>query len=140
MSYCCGGSMIGASGTLRYFRTYIHEVPILYCPVCNRIEVHPAIQDEYEILAEYAHNDHAPEVNFREYVSEETLENLFENCISIDEGDMESLLKQQIDIALDLLSVAKSLDDRDWQEELKKRLGHLSKRLAKWQRKKSSSY
>ncbi|AMA71937.1 hypothetical protein P4S93_12860 [Aneurinibacillus thermoaerophilus] len=133
MSFCCGASMIGALGSLRHVKTQIHNVPILYCPVCNRIDVHPEIEEEYDILSEYAQADLAPEVDFREYVTGEHVERIFENCVSIDDGNISYILRSQIDNALDLMSVAKQLDDEEWSNELKRRLNKLSKRLIRWE-------
>lgn len=129
MSFCCGASMIGALGSLRHYKTQIHNVPILYCPVCNRIDVHADISEEYELLAEYAHEDFAPEVDFRDFVSNETMKQVFENCISIDQGNITEVYHSQIDNALDLLAVAKELNDREWESTLKHRLRKLSRRL-----------
>lgn len=133
MSFCCGASMIGALGSLRHYKTQIHNVPILYCPVCNRIDVHTDISEEYELLAEYAHEDFAPEVDFRDFVSNETMKQVFENCISIDHGNVSVVFRSQIDNALDLLAVAKQLDDREWEDTLKNRLKKLSRRLRRWE-------
>ncbi|MBO8172367.1 MAG: hypothetical protein H0Z33_10790 [Bacillaceae bacterium] len=138
MSFCCGASMIGAVGNLRHYKTRILDVPILYCPVCNRIEVHPAIEEEYEILAEYAHADHAPEVDFSDYIGEDTMQEIFDNCTVVDRGNMDELFRQQIDTALDLLSVAKNLEDKEWEEHLKNRLKKLSNRLKMWKAKRKS--
>ena len=132
MSFCCGASMIGALGSLRSHKTYINNVPILHCPVCNRIDVHPKVEEEYDILTEYAQTDDAPEIDFQEYVNSETLKDIFENCTVIDEGSIDQVFRQQIDSALDLLMVAKSIKDREWEESLKKRLNRLSERLSKW--------
>jgi len=132
MSFCCGASMIGALGSLRSHRTYINNVPILHCPVCNRIDVHPKIQEEYEILSEYAQADDAPEVDFKEYMNNESLAGIFENCAVIDEGRIDEVFKQQIDNALDLLLVSKHIKDKEWEEVLKVRLNKLSERLSKW--------
>jgi hypothetical protein len=132
MSFCCGASMIGALGSLRNHKTYINNVPILHCPVCNRIDVHPKVEEEYDILTEYAQTDDAPEIDFQEYVNSETLKDIFENCTVIDEGSIDQVFRQQIDSALDLLMVAKSIKDREWEESLKKRLNRLSERLSKW--------
>jgi hypothetical protein len=133
MSFCCGASMIGALGSLRHFKTQIHNVPILYCPVCNRIEVHPEIEEEYDILAEYAQADLAPEVDFRDYVTGEHVDRVFENCVSIDNGNISYVLRTQIDNALDLMSIAKQLEDEEWGNELKRRLNKLSQRLNRWE-------
>lgn len=121
--------MIGALGSLRHYKTQIHNVPILYCPVCNRIDVHSDISEEYELLAEYAHEDFAPEVDFRDFVSSETMKQVFENCISIDHGNISAVYNSQIDNALDLLAVAKQLEDHEWETTLKHRLRKLSRRL-----------
>ncbi|RKD21740.1 hypothetical protein BEP19_14030 [Ammoniphilus oxalaticus] len=133
MSFCCGASMIGALGSLRHYRTYINNVPILHCPVCNRIDVHPKVEEEYEIICEYAQTDDIPEIDFKEYISKESLQNIFENCTVVDEGSIEQVFRQQIDSALDLLIVAKQIKDREWEEMLKKRLNRLSERLSRWQ-------
>jgi hypothetical protein len=124
--------MIGALGSLRHCKTYINNVPILHCPVCNRIDVHPKVEEEYEILSEYAQTDDAPEVDFKEYVNSESLEGIFENCTVVDEGRIDQVFRQQIDYALDLLLVAKQIKDKEWEETLKHRLNRLSERLSKW--------
>ncbi|WCK53947.1 hypothetical protein PP175_21910 [Aneurinibacillus sp. Ricciae_BoGa-3] len=133
MSFCCGASMIGTFGSLRHFKTQIHNVPIMYCPVCSRVEVHPEIAEEYDILSEYAHADMAPEVDFREYVSGETVAQIFENCVSIDNGNLLFILRNQIDNALDLMTMAKQLNDEEWVAALKERLTKLSERLTRWE-------
>lgn len=109
MSFCCGAGMIGSIGSVRHYKTLVHNVPIMFCPVCDRIEVHPAIEGEYEILVEYAQGDRAPEVDFADFVSVDNTSELFENCTMTDEaGSFADVLKQQIDISLDLLGVAKN--------------------------------
>ncbi|SFF10592.1 hypothetical protein SAMN04487969_11423 [Paenibacillus algorifonticola] len=137
MSFCCGASMIGTKGTLKHFRTHIHNVPILFCPVCNRVEIHHLVENEYEILAEYAHGDGAAEVDFQEYVEQEGKE-LLENCVNHESEDPMDVVLSQIDISLDLLSFAKQIDDIAWQGELKKRLAILSSRRNKLKERRTS--
>ncbi|WP_308635890.1 hypothetical protein [Paenibacillus silvisoli] len=140
MSFCCGASMIGTNGTLKHFRTHIHNVPILFCPVCHRVEIHHMIENEYEILAEYAHGDGASEVDFIEYVEQEE-KDLFENCVNNENEDPMDVVTNQIDMALDLLSFAKQIADEAWETELKKRLGVLNQRRNKLlQRRTSEGY
>ncbi|OPA76816.1 hypothetical protein BVG16_16800 [Paenibacillus selenitireducens] len=127
MSFCCGASMMGTKGTLKHFQTQIHNVPLLFCPVCYRVEVHHMVENEYEILAEYAHGDGADEVDFRDYVYEEE-KDMYENCVNSEHEDPMEVVKTQIDMALDLLTVAKQLDDTAWQMQLKKRLAVMSHR------------
>lgn len=137
MSFCCGASMIGTKGTLKHIRTYIHNVPILFCPVCHRIEVHHLAENEYEILAEYAHSDGATEVDFIEYVDGKETDELFANCVNHEDEEPMAVTQNQIDMALDLMSVAKSMGDEEWEAQLKKRLLVLSARKSKLQQKKS---
>ncbi len=138
MGFCCGAGMLGSFGTVRHQHTRVHHVPILYCPVCNRVDIHPAVESEYEILVEYAQSDRAPEVDFSDFVSVDNIPDLFENCTMTDEGNYSDVLKQQIDIALDLLGVAKELKDEAWREALKYRLQKLSERLREYHKRKEA--
>ncbi|MDT3415817.1 hypothetical protein QO009_001683 [Brevibacillus aydinogluensis] len=140
MSFCCGAGMVGSIGTVRHYKTVVQNVPILFCPVCDRIEVHPAIEGEYEILVEYAQGDNAPEVDFADFVSVDNTSELFENCSMTDEAaSFADVLKQQIDISLDLLGVAKELNDDDWRETLMLRLKRLSERLKQYNKRRESA-
>jgi len=131
MSFCCGASMIGTRGTLKHIRTQIHNVPLLFCPVCHNIQVHYLVENEYAILAEYASGDGAIDVDFQDYVDTGDMERLFENCVNTEHDEPLDVVQNQIDMALDLLSVAKSIGDEEWYEQLKKRLHVLSGRKIK---------
>lgn len=137
MSFCCGASMIGTKGTLKHIRTQIHNVPILFCPVCHHIEVHYLVENEYEILAEYAHGDGASEVDFIEYVDGKD-HLLHDNCVNHEGEEPMDIVRCQIDMALDLLGFAKTIEDREWEEQLMKRLKMLSARRDKLKNKKTS--
>jgi len=137
LSYCCGASMIGTMGTLKHKRTHIHNVPITLCPVCHRTEVHYLARSEYEILAEYAHDDGAEEVDFDHYVNHRGKE-LLENCVNHDGEDPMEVVRSQIDMALDLLSFACRIQDEEWQQALKKRLCVLNGRRNKLRERRSS--
>jgi len=140
MSFCCGAGMVGSVGSVRHYKTLVHNVPIMFCPVCDRIEVHPAIEGEYEILVEYAQGDQAPEVDFADFVSVDNTSELFENCTMTDEAaSFAEVLKQQIDVSLDLLRVAKELGDDEWREALMIRLRRLSERLKQYNKRKQVS-
>lgn len=132
MSFCCGASMIGTKGTLKYIRTRIHNVPILLCPVCNRVEVHHLAFQEYEILAEYAHGDGALDIDFDEYTEMLPSEELFANCVSNEEmEEPRDVVRAQIDMALDLLVLSSRIGDEMWSEQLRRRLAVLGRRSAK---------
>lgn len=138
MSFCCGASMLGTLGTLRHHRTLIHQVPLMYCPICQNVEVHPMIMDDFELLAEYAHADDAPEIYFNEYVDIEKNQELFANCVSYDSHTGVQAIKAQIDHALDLLGVAKKMKDLEWEKDLLTRLKVLSERLRKQMKKETA--
>lgn len=118
MSFCCGASMVGTTGTLKHYRTQVHNVPLLFCPVCHRVEVHYKVQSEYEILAEYAHGDGVTDVDFQDYMMDDD-EAMFENVINVESEDPLAIVRNQIDMALDLLAVAKQIEDAKWERELK---------------------
>lgn len=139
MSFCCGASMIGASGTLKHFDCKIHNVPVVFCPVCHRVEVHHLIADEYELLAEFAHGDQAHEVDFLDFVEDKSEHHLFENCINSDEQDPLDVVLNQIDMALDLMLVAKYLEDAEWEQQLLKRLSVMSERRKKLEKQRSAN-
>lgn len=128
MSFCCGASMVGAIGTMRQGKTAIHNLPMLFCPVCHQVEVHNAVTEEFDILMEYAEADAAREVDFAEYIDPSRLDEIFENCISRVSDDPQHIFEVQIDMALDLLNIAKQLQDAEWEWILKKRLKVLSEK------------
>ncbi|OYD07490.1 hypothetical protein [Paludifilum halophilum] len=134
MGFCCGATMVGAVGTLRQGSTLVHNVPLLYCPVCHRVEVHQAVQDEFDLLLEYAREDGAREVNLRDEVDEEMIEEWKETCTSFQQGQPETVLREQIDMALDLMGVAKQIHDEEWERALKNRLQIMSDRLKRYQK------
>ncbi len=138
MSFCCGASMIGTKGTLKHLRTHIHNVPLLLCPVCQRVEIHYLVESEYEILAEYAHGDGALEVDFQDYVDSHEHGKLYENCVNNEDERPIEIVGHQIDMALDLLSLAKQMGDGEWELQLKKRLSVLNKRRNKLTKKKTT--
>ena len=128
MSFCCGASMVGAIGTMRHGKTYVHNLPMLFCPVCHQVEVHNAVMEEFDILIDYAESDAAREVDFAEYIDPSRMEDIFENCISCVTEDPHQIFEVQIDMALDLLIIAKKLKDLEWEMMLKKRLKVLSEK------------
>ncbi|BCU80654.1 hypothetical protein JIR001_04370 [Polycladomyces abyssicola] len=139
MGFCCGASMIGTIGSLRQGPTRVHNVPLFYCPVCHQFEVHHAVRDEFELLVEYAQEDGAHEVNLNEYLDPQKVQEWKENCTSFEEDNPETVLREQIDMALDLSRVAKALEDEEWEEQLKNRLRVLSRRLIRFQQQRAEN-
>lgn len=130
--------MIGTSGTMKHVDTYIHNIPLVFCPVCHKVEVHHRVMNEYEILTEYAFEDGASELNFADFINEDVHANLYENCVNHDHEDPLDIVYTQIDMALDLWSIAKQMNDTEWQKQLLSRLKVLSQRRDKLIRKRIS--
>jgi hypothetical protein len=128
--------MIGTRGTLRHHGTHIHNVPLMFCPVCHHVEVHYLIQHEYDILAQYAVSDGAYEVDFDDYLDERDAARLLDNCVNHENEDPLDIVNNQIDMALDLLAVAKYLKDEEWVSQLKERLRALGSRRRKLEQRK----
>ncbi len=99
-----------------------------FCPVCHRVEVHYLVEDRFDILAEYAQGDGAGEVDFEEYADSPSQDALYANCVNREDEDPLALVTDQIDMALDLLTIAKALDDVEWEHQLKNRLRVMSGR------------
>lgn len=124
--FCCGATMTGSVGAIRTEKVLMDQVPILYCPVCKAVTVHPYIQDEFDLLRDFAEGDHAAQVTFTDFIDVDW-ERLKSYTIFWDEGNPVSLYKAQIDHALDLLARAKRDNDTEWEKELKNRLTYLSR-------------
>ncbi|SFJ46653.1 hypothetical protein [Thermoflavimicrobium dichotomicum] len=139
MSFCCGASMIGVVGTWNHQYVKVHHVPLLCCPVCQNVIVHPAVKEEFDLVVEYAQEDQVKEITLRESVTPEMIDEWKEICVSFQDDDSERVIREQIDHSLDLLSIAKQLEDQSWEEDLKNRLRVLSLRLRKLEENKESS-
>ncbi|MFC4076373.1 hypothetical protein ACFOUO_06060 [Salinithrix halophila] len=119
---------------MRQGSTLVHNVPLLYCPVCHQVEVHHAVKEEFELLMEYAQGDRAREVNLKEYIDDSMIAEWKECCTSFQQGQPESVLREQIDMALDLMGVAKQMQDKEWERALKSRLQVLGDRFKRYQK------
>ena len=127
MIYCCGASMIGMIGTIKHKSVKVSQVPLLCCPVCHQVEVHPAVREQFDLVVEYALEDRVYETTLYDEIDPELLEKWKEYCFSFQEDDVEAVLREQIDLALDLLRICQP--DEAWASELKNRLKVLSERL-----------
>lgn len=137
--YCCGAAMIGAIGSLRKHTVFVHNVPLLYCPVCHEIEIHPSVKEEFDLVVQYAVEDGVKETTLRDQIDPDLIEEWKEYCVTFQEGDLEPVLREQVDYALDLLSASKQLGDLEWGEELKNRLKVLTTRLKRLEEQKEGS-
>lgn len=128
MSFCCGKDMLLTIAHLQMDNTTITNVPILFCLACEQLIVHPDVELEYELLKEYAQGDRAGEVDLQPYVNKKAREILYDPKNHVEYLQMEHVLKNHIDHALELYSIAQSVDDSAWKEELLERLTNLNKK------------
>ncbi|WP_149452772.1 hypothetical protein [Pasteuria penetrans] len=129
MTHCCGACMTGARVVLRQKEILMRDVPILCCPACRRVEVHPLVKNILEQVIEKQgeNEDLVTEMNVSEVVDSETVEAWQNHGVSFgDVVDAVALLKVQIDRSLELLHISKSLRDAQWTAELNTRLRVLS--------------
>jgi hypothetical protein len=134
MAFCCGASMIGTKGTLKMGNSHIHNVPLLFCPVCQKVDIHYLVEQEYDLLSEYAQGD-GMELDFTAFMDPQVSKELHENCVNLESEHPMDVVRNQIDMALDLMSVAKLMQDNEWEKQLKHRLNVLSQRHNKLQKK-----
>ena len=59
---------------------------------------------------------------------------IFENVVNRESEDPLTVVQSQIDMSLDLLAVAKWMQDEKWQGELKRRLAVMSQRRLRLQK------
>lgn len=137
MGFCCGAGMIGATGTIRHNGVLIHNVPLVFCPVCQKVDVHSKVSDEFELFTDYAKKDGVTEVNFQSNGHEAEENTIFSDCLNMDQYTPLEAVAYQIDMALDLFSAAQMLKDQDWCEALKNRLRVLSDYKQKLEKKKN---
>ena len=69
----------------------------------------------------------AQQINLREHIDEEMIQEWKEYCTSFQNGQPEQILREQIDMALDLMIVAKHLKDREWEDDRQKTSSRLGR-------------
>lgn len=120
--------MIGKIGTILYKNVLVQQVPLLYCPVCHKKEVHPNVKEQFELVVEYALEDRVKETTLYDQVDPDMIKKWKQYCFSFEDNEnVEMVLREQIDLALDLLRICKP--DYDWADLLKARLKVLSEQL-----------
>ncbi len=127
MSICCGASKIGSIGKIERNNIVVHNVPILYCPVCKNKEPHPKIKNNLDFISEIAKEDGYKEIDLDYYIDGDQYGDLFEECATVKNGNEHQWIQSQIDMSLDLLSFSRQIKDIEWETILKKRLTALSK-------------
>ena len=109
----------------------IDNVPIYSCPSCQRSEVFPEVKPDLTgLIGKLGAHPEKRTYLFNEWNEWASLlvEAYHEKQMS-DPAAMRRLTQERIDRLLDLYAVAKSSGDKDWTEDLHKRLIQLSRSL-----------
>ncbi|MBP1934492.1 hypothetical protein [Ammoniphilus resinae] len=134
MSFCCGTDMLLTIADIRYHSTTITNVPMLFCLACDQLIVHPDIELEFELLKDYAISDRTREVDLAPHISQNKQEYLYDPRNQAEHLRLGDTLKEHIDRALDLYSMAQTVDDPAWKEEVLDRLNTLQKKVERNQK------
>jgi len=134
MNFCCGSDMLLTIAHIRYHTTTITNVPMLFCLACDQTIVHPEIELEFELLKDYAIGDRTREVDLAPHISKSKQEFLYDPKNHAEYHRLDDTLKQHIDRALDLFSMAQAMDDPTWKDEVIGRLHTLQKKAERNQK------
>ncbi len=127
---CCGLSMIAIMRSVYSDGgVLIHDVPLLCCPTCHRSHLAPELELDFIMLAHHAETDGVKIASLQEAIGSEKIEQVLRTYPE-DERHRSGrrVLPEQIDSLLDMINLAKSLDDQKWQSELVEQL----KRFTAW--------
>ncbi|MDI3257821.1 MAG: hypothetical protein QJR01_08895 [Kyrpidia sp.] len=124
MDFCCGMTMVASlQNVYAEGPVFIHDVPVLVCPTCNRWHIAPAVSSDFTMIAHNCATDGLREANFRELVGEDRVKEILE-AYPPDERVLldRRYIPDQVDALLDLINLARSTGDVEWEAELKDRL------------------
>jgi len=118
--FCCGLTMVvllrsiySEGGVL------VHDVPMLVCPTCHKSHIVPDVEFDYVMLSYYCETDRVKVTSLRDVIGTQKVEQL---CRQYPEDDRlrtgRRVLPQQVDAVLDMINVAKRLEDEEWHQEL----------------------
>lgn len=118
--FCCGLTMVGMMRSM-YSEggVLIHDVPMLVCPTCHKSHVAPDIEFDYIMLAHYCETDRVRVTSMKEAVGPDKIRDVLKKYPEDDRVRTgRRVLPEQIDSLLDMINVAKTLEDQSWHQEL----------------------
>jgi hypothetical protein len=119
MKFCCGKDMLLTIAQLNLEHTVMTNVPVLFCLACEQMAIHPDVELEFELLKDFARGDRAGEVDLKPYVKKQEL---YDPKNHVEFLRMDEVVRNHIDHALELYSLAQSAEDPEWKEDILKRL------------------
>ncbi|MCU6708992.1 hypothetical protein M6D81_09690 [Paenibacillus sp. J5C_2022] len=127
----CGDTMTMKLRTVIYSgKVEIDNVPIFSCDSCSKSEVIPEVKSDLTgLISQLGSEPNKQTFLFNE--CNEWADLLVEAKVTKQlpsDATMQELMKGRINALLDMYLLAQSLDDKEWLEDVKKRLEQLSRR------------
>jgi hypothetical protein len=124
----CGSSMSVRLRTVIYQnKVEIENVPIFSCGVCRRSEVFAEVKPELTgVIGKLGNSPEKQHLHFNDI--NEIAHLMYKVTEKQHAADpVEKIVEERINELLDLLLLAQSLGDEPWAEDIRKRLGQISK-------------
>ncbi|GAX91435.1 hypothetical protein EFBL_3104 [Effusibacillus lacus] len=124
MDHCCGLTMVARlQDVYSENSVFIQDVPVLYCPTCQNSFIAPEIELDYHLFAHNCATDGLRSASLADAAGDDKILGILERYPEdIRIRTSQRVVQEQIDSTLDLLNVAKHMDDKVWQQELLERL------------------
>ena len=105
--------------------TEIENVPIFSCEPCQRSELFPAVKPQLTVLIRTLNVQERKRVQFQDYSE---LANLLYKMTSKENEhvSVDELIEERVNELLDLFLIARSLNDREWMEDVCQRLQQIT--------------
>lgn len=118
--FCCGLTMVAMMRSI-YSEggVLVHDVPMLVCPTCHKSHIAPDVEFDYIMHSHNCESDRVKVTSLKDVVSAGQIDTVFKRYP--DDERIRSgrrVLPEQVDILLDMINVAKSLEDEAWHQEL----------------------
>lgn len=132
MDLCCGMTMVSKlQSVYTEDGVLIHDVAILYCPTCQSSHIVPEIEMDYTLFAHNCETDGIKSASLSDVLGEEKLMAVLERYPEDERVSGIRVTKDQIDGYLDLLILARSIEDSQWCAEINEQLESLLQYMQK---------
>lgn len=118
--FCCGLTMVAMMRSI-YSEggVLVHDVPMLVCPTCHKSSIAPDVEFDYIMHSHNCESDRVKVTSLKDVVGYGKIDTVLKRYP--DDERIRSgrrVLPEQVDTLLDMINVAKSLEDEAWHQEL----------------------
>jgi len=118
--FCCGLTMVAMMRSI-YSEggVLVHDVPMLVCPTCHKSHIAPDVEFDYIMHSHNCESDRVKVTSLKDVVGTGKIDTVLKRYP--DDERIRSgrrVLPEQVDTLLDMINVAKSLEDEAWHQEL----------------------